>query len=117
MTNNPEQAGGFYNAVLGTEFNAAPMDYYLLRAGGRSVAGVLKITPEMQGCFPCWVTYFGVDDADAKTTQAQELGATVLVQPWDVPGEGRVAVLQDPQGAVFNLFQPVPGGTLLRPSS
>ena len=116
MSNNPSQAGAFYGAVLGTEFTHAPMDYYLLRAGGRSVAGVLQITPEMHGVPPCWVTYFGVDDADAKTAQAQELGAAVLVAPWDVPGEGRVAVLQDPQGAVFNLFQPVPGGTLLQSS-
>ena len=117
MSNNPAQAGAFYGAVLGTEFTSAPMGYYLLRAGGKSVAGVLQITAEMQGCVPCWVTYFGVDDAEAKTAKAQELGATVLVAPWDVPGEGRVAVLQDPQGAVFNLFQPIPGGTLLQPSS
>ena len=117
MSNNPAQAGAFYGAVLGTEFTSAPMGYYLLRAGGKSVAGVLQITAEMQGCVPCWVTYFGVDDADAKTAQAQQLGATVLLPPWDVPDEGRVAVLQDPQGAVFNLFQPIPGGTLLQPSS
>ena len=116
MSNNPAQAGAFYGAVLGTEFTSAPMDYYLLRAGGRSVAGVLQITPEMQGCLPCWVTYFCVEDADAKAAQAAGLGATILVQPWDVPGEGRVAVLQDPQGAVFNLFQPAPGGTLLQQS-
>ena len=117
MTKNPQEAGSFYGAVLGVEFTSAPMDYYLLRAGGTSVAGVLQITPEMQGCVPCWVVYFCVDDADAKTAQAEVLGATVLLQPWDVPGEGRVAVLQDPQGAVFNIFQPVPGGTLLQSSS
>ncbi len=117
MTKNPQEAGSFYGAVLGVEFTNAPMDYYLLRAGGTSVAGVLQITPEMQGCVPCWVVYFCVDDADAKTAQAEVLGATVLLQPWDVPGEGRVAVLQDPQGAVFNIFQPVPGGTLLQSSS
>jgi predicted enzyme related to lactoylglutathione lyase len=117
MTNNPAEAGAFYGAVLGVEFTSAPMGYYLLRAGGSSVAGVLQITPQMHGTPPCWGVYFGVDDADAKTAQAVKLGATALVPPWDIPGEGRVAVLQDPQGAVFNLFQPVSGGTLLQSSS
>ena len=117
MTNSPSEAGAFYGAVVGVEMTSAPMDYYLLRVAGSSVAGVLQITPEMHGAPPCWVVYFGVDDVDAKTAQTQELGGTVLVPPWDVPSEGRIAVLQDPQGAVFNLFQPLPGGTLLQPSS
>ena len=52
---------------------------------------------------PHWMTYFAVDDCDATTGRAAELGATVLVAPADIP-PGRFAVLRDPLGAVFSLI-------------
>ena len=109
LTNSPAEAGAFYKAVLGMESAEAQGGYNLLKVGGDDVAGMLQITPEMGEVPPCWVIYFEVTDADASTSQAEGLGATVIAAPWDVPGEGRVAVLQDPQGAVFCLFQRVPG--------
>jgi hypothetical protein len=49
-----------------------------------------------------------VQDCDAKTSRAQELGAHVMMAPQDVPGTGRFAVLKDPTGAVFALIAITP---------
>jgi predicted enzyme related to lactoylglutathione lyase len=45
---------------------------------------------------------------DATAAQATVLGARVLQPPQDVPSVGRVALLTDPEGAVFGLFRPLP---------
>jgi predicted enzyme related to lactoylglutathione lyase len=49
--------------------------------------------------------YFAVADAEAATAKATDLGGTVLVKPFDTP-VGRIAVLKDPQGAMFSILQP-----------
>jgi len=52
-----------------------------------------------------WTVYFGSTDVDEETKKATELGAAVLVEPTDIPGTGRFALLMDPQGAAFALFK------------
>lgn len=52
-----------------------------------------------------WGVYFAVSSVDASVQQAQALGARLLFDPFDVPGHGRGAVLTDPTGAVFSLWQ------------
>ena len=54
-----------------------------------------------------WGTTFGVEDADAAVDKAGRLGAKVLVPPMDIPPV-RVAVLADPQGAVFSVSKYTP---------
>jgi hypothetical protein len=54
-----------------------------------------------------WHVYFGAADADATAARAAELGGSVLVEPFDTP-VGRMAVLGDPQGAVFSIIQQAP---------
>jgi hypothetical protein len=46
-----------------------------------------------------------VDDVDASTPRATELGATVMMPAMSIPDGGRFSVLSDPQGAVFGLFR------------
>ena len=55
---------------------------------------------------PGWNTYFTVDDADAAAAAAADAGGKVLMEPFDVMDAGRMAVLADPAGAVFMLWQP-----------
>jgi predicted enzyme related to lactoylglutathione lyase len=52
-----------------------------------------------------WLVYFGTPDVDADVRKATDLGASVIAGPTDIPGTGRFAVLIDPQGAAFALFQ------------
>ena len=46
--------------------------------------------------------------ATPAVAQAQALGATLCAGPFDVPGVGRMAVLQDPQGAVIQVMSYFP---------
>ncbi len=69
-------------------------------------AGMMQMPPEA-GAPSHWLHYVQVDDVDQKTAQAQALGGSVHCAPVDLPGIGRFAVLADPQGAAFAIFQGV----------
>lgn len=56
---------------------------------------------------PHWSVTFAVDDADAIAERADKLGGKVLVPPFDAPWV-RMAVVGDPQGAVFTASQFTP---------
>ena len=82
--------------------------YTTWMSGERPVGGLMDIPAEAKagGAPPNWMLYVAVEDADATVAQARSLGAKVEVEPREVPGVGRFAVLSDPQGAVFAILQP-----------
>lgn len=51
-----------------------------------------------------WRPYIGVDNTDESVKKLKELGGTVLDGPEDSPF-GRLATVQDPQGASFQIIQ------------
>jgi hypothetical protein len=63
--------------------------------------------PQMAGVPNHWHVYFAVADADATVAKIKQLGGSVVVEPFDTP-IGKMAVVADPQGAVFSLFQAAP---------
>ena len=100
----------FYSKVLGWQAEAMDMGdfkYTMLKSNGTPVAGGHGTSeiPHLSGVPPHWATYIGVDDVDARLAKCVELGGTVLVEPMDVPTVGRMALIQDPQGATFWLFR------------
>jgi predicted enzyme related to lactoylglutathione lyase len=100
-TPNAARAREFYGSVFGLEIGD-PMpdfDYTTIKADGRDVGGIFTV-PDAE---PEWRVYFAVADTDATTAIADSNGATVLTRPKDTPF-GRMAVIQDPQGAVFALM-------------
>ena len=80
-------------------------EYTLFEVDGQMVGGT--IAPQMPGVPNHWHVYFAVTDADAAVAKATELGGTVMAEPFDTP-VGRMAVVSDPQGAVFSIMQPAP---------
>jgi predicted enzyme related to lactoylglutathione lyase len=60
------------------------------------------------GDAPQWSVTFSVANTDETVAEAQELGGEVLLQPLDLPDIGRIAVLKDPAGAMFQVIQPPP---------
>jgi hypothetical protein len=54
---------------------------------------------------PVWNTYIWVDSADESVAKVKDAGGGVLTEPFDIPGAGRMAVVSDPSGAVFCLWQ------------
>ena len=96
----------FYADVLGMTATSMDMGggmpYTVFEAAGQQVGGTTP--PQVEGTPSHWHVYFAVADADATAAKAAELGGTVLVPPFDIP-VGRIAVLGDPQGAVFSVMQ------------
>ena len=113
MTSDVEDAKRFYGEVFGWtphEFEG-PADappYTLFRAGDADRAGCMAITPEAKamGAAPHWIPYIGVEDVDAAAARATDLGATIYLEPRDIPTIGRIAVFGDPTGATVGLFRP-----------
>lgn len=110
-TTDTAAASAFYGALFGWQSMVieSPMGPYLFqRLGERDVAGFHALHAEQaaQGVPPNWLTYVSVDSADEVAAKASTLGGTVIAPPFEVMDYGRMAVLQDPQGAVFALWQP-----------
>jgi uncharacterized protein len=113
FTTDVDRAGKFYVDTLGWQTQAVDMGpmgtYTLFQRPGEgydgNVAGMMPMPPNMKGVPSHWLAYFGVADADASTKKAGALGAKTIVPPTDIPNIGRFSIVQDPQGAVFALYQ------------
>jgi predicted enzyme related to lactoylglutathione lyase len=100
-----DKSKAFYSEVFGWGWGGSD-DYAEAQVAGRTIGGVMPRSPDMPAEMPDnWLVYFGAADVDADAKKAVELGATVVVEPTDIPGTGRFAVLMDPQGAAFALFK------------
>lgn len=110
MTTDTEAATTFYGGLLGWEAETSATegmrDYTSFRlGGGRPAGGMMAITPEMGPVPTHWLAYFQTSDCAGKEAKAVELGARAIVPTTDIPHIGKFAILHDPQGAVFGLFQ------------
>ena len=112
-TSDQDAAKSFYGALLGWRADDRPVGdggyvYSMMQVDGQTVAAIAT-QPDQQreaGVPPLWNSYVSVADADAAAARAAELGATVHAPPFDVMDVGRMAVIQDPQGAFFEIWQP-----------
>src|ERR1700733_9479730 len=110
-TSDQEAAKAFYSALFGWEIEDMPAGegvvYSMAAIDGKWV-GAISPQPQQQrdaGVPPSWNSYVTVTDADATAARAAELGASVHAPPFDVMEAGRMAVIQDPQGAYFLIWQ------------
>lgn len=106
---DPEGALVFYRGLFGWEFEnvmpeGAPVDYFVGRIRGGDVAAVGSI-PDGDPPIPTWNTYVWVDSADETAAKARAAGGGVATEPFDVMGAGRMAVLTDPEGAAFFVWE------------
>lgn len=110
-TSDPGAAKRFYNGLFGWEAVDVPagpdMVYTMLNLRGLEVGAMYKLRPDQtaHGVPPHWGSYVAVASADDAATKAKSLGATLLAEPFDVMDVGRMAIVQDPQGAVFSVWQ------------
>jgi predicted enzyme related to lactoylglutathione lyase len=106
-----ERAASFYAELFGWEAeNLMPADspgkYFMCKLRGRAVAAVVSYHPAPEPPPAQWGTYVGVQSADESAATAADLGAGIVVEPFDSPAGGRMAVLSDPSGAVFSVWEP-----------
>jgi predicted enzyme related to lactoylglutathione lyase len=110
-TSDSAAAKTFYTQLFGWEYQDHPMGpgmtYTMLKLNGQDVGALYELMPEMkaQGVPPHWLSYVAVNNADETAEKAKAQGATLMKEPFDVMTEGRMAVIQDPTGAVFAIWQ------------
>ena len=106
MTTDPAAAAAFYSALFGwsvKEMGAEMGGYRVVNVGDTGVGGIMKC-PEGQPIPPHWGAYVTVDNVEQTIAKCNELGGKVMMPPTDIPNVGRMAVLQDPQGAVVSVI-------------
>jgi predicted enzyme related to lactoylglutathione lyase len=106
---DPDAAKDFYGELFGWEMENVmdPGDegkYYIGRIRGLDAAAVGSI-PEGAPPMAMWNTYIWVDSADETASKAKDAGGSVLMETFDVGDSGRMAVLADPEGAAFCVWQ------------
>jgi hypothetical protein len=111
-TTDQNAAKSFYSSLFGwasQDFPMGPNDFYtMFQIEGRNTGAAYAMRAEQrsQGVPPHWMIYISVASADDAVSRAAQLGGKVLAPPCDVYTAGRMAVVQDPMGAVFALWQP-----------
>ena len=108
-TTDVDGAQRFYEHVFGwTTRDMGPEygGYRIFNRGETGIAGLMTLPDDSMPAH--WQPYVAVDDPDRTTAKAAELGGSALMEPMDVLNVGRIAVLRDPQGAVFGIIKPNP---------
>jgi predicted enzyme related to lactoylglutathione lyase len=100
-----DRALEFYGALFGWEFEIGPEEfgrYTMCFLRGRRVAAISAMQ-EASRAF--WNVYLATDDCDRTAERAREAGGTLLIEPMDVMDQGRMAIVRDPVGAQFGLWE------------
>jgi uncharacterized protein len=111
-TTDQNAAKTFYGALFGWTPDDMPMGpsgtYTIFRLNGRDAAAGYTLNSEQvaQHVPPNWILYIAVDNVDTSAAMVKDLGGKVIAGPFDVMDAGRMAVIQDPTGAYFCLWQP-----------
>lgn len=107
-TPSPAGASEFYGSLFGWKVEVMDMgeggQYHVAKLGDTSVAGMMAPPPGAPAMPPAWGCYVTVDDVDKTLAKCTALGGKVLMPPMDVPNVGRMAQIQDPQGATISVI-------------
>jgi predicted enzyme related to lactoylglutathione lyase len=110
-TTDAHAAARFYGALFGWSTRQTPLDegvYTMFLVEGRDAAAMMELPTAMRekGVPVHWAVYVAVEDTDAAADRARGAGGQVIAGPFDVLDAGRMAVVADPLGATFCLWQP-----------
>jgi predicted enzyme related to lactoylglutathione lyase len=109
ITDTPKETQLFYTGLFGWKFESLPdkgTNYLLIRHRGKLIGGMID-----QNRLPTkadisqWVALLAVTDIAAATAVVSKSGGTVFTPPTSLGDRGKIAVVADPQGALFALLQ------------
>jgi predicted enzyme related to lactoylglutathione lyase len=115
MTHDADAAKAFYRDLVGwtmEDFDAGGSPYTILRSGETQVGGLMKMPAELQSqeVPPNWMGYVAAPDIETTVAKLKKLGGAVHREPWSIEGmQLTLAIVADPQGAVFALLTPDDG--------
>ncbi len=105
---DPAAAKAFYAALFGWGVRQDADGFYAeWQVAGRAHGGLMALGPQREeiGIPSHWTAYVAVESADDTAAKVKENGGLVLHGPFSMEGVGRFAVVQDPTGAAFSLYQ------------
>jgi predicted enzyme related to lactoylglutathione lyase len=109
FTDNVNVAKTFYQEVFGWKFEstgAGKDAYTLVRADGRPIAGIVHYAkPADAARAGRWLAFMSVPDVAGAASLTNNAGGKVIAAPRVIPGRGEVAVLADPEGALFGVIR------------
>src|SRR5215471_18215678 len=99
-----ERAKTFFGALLGWQYQASDGGSATITNAGRRNGSIRELTGQERGTAPHWLPYFTVGDADDAARHAGQAGGRTLVPPTGTRA-ARIAVIADPQGATFTVYE------------
>ena len=110
LTNDVEAAKTFYGEIMGWTYDkmTGPEGaYYVAIKSNNPVCAIAPMPAAAAADTPVhWFSYIEIDQLDASIASAKAAGATVLRDPLDLQDVGRIAIVQDPTGAVVGWVTP-----------
>lgn len=110
MTRDAEKSMNFYRDAIGWAYDSMPMEnatYWIAKMADTPVCGIFPMSgAEFDGVPEHWMAYLAVDDIDARLKKAIAAGATVTREAFDVPNVGRIAIVEQPGGAMIGWMTP-----------
>jgi uncharacterized protein len=103
-TTDIERAKSFFGQLLGWEYETDDSGYVSVTNAGRLNGGMREQSEQERRAPPAWLPYFTVESADESARHAVQLGGRALL-PTTQSRRGRYAVIADPQGAAFAVFE------------
>ncbi len=107
ITSDPDAASAFYSPMLGwsiADSGMPDLDYRIASTVEAPIAGIMR--PPAGASMPsAWLGYINVDDVDGAVASIRDAGGAVHMEPSDIPGVGRLALVADPQGALFYVMK------------
>src|ERR1700722_6295554 len=109
-TNDQAAAKQFYGSLLGwdpVDYPMGPENFYtMFKIDGKDAAACFTLASHESSVPPHWQLYVSVESADDAAARVLTLGGKIIEGPFDVQTFGRMAVIQDPTGAIFAVWQP-----------
>jgi uncharacterized protein len=103
-TTGVERAKSFFGELLAWEYETAEGGYVSIKNAAALNGGMREQTERERGIPPHWLPYFAVENADQAARRAERLGGRTLMPTTEAHG-GRLAVVADPLGAAFAVFE------------
>jgi len=105
LTREPGRAADFYTTVFGWSVTASAR-YPQWAIDGADFGGMVTMDEKFPHEVPAhWLPYFAVADVNTAAVDTTDSDGTVLMEPTSLPDGPRIAVLRDPQGAMFGVYR------------
>jgi predicted enzyme related to lactoylglutathione lyase len=106
MSTDTDKAKAFYGKLFDWELEDMPMPagaYTMIKVGFGTGGGIMhNPIPDAPSS---WVPYVAVDDVQAATEKAKELGAKLMKEITEIPNRGSFSIISDPTGSMLGLWQ------------